>query len=279
MTSSATLSNAPDKSTSANASAHSDPELQLPKKKEEQQSPERTAAQPNVGDGDADARTTKKVYAVSVRWEDEQRQREIRRQSLESGPVDRSKPFLTFTVEDFNCFCCCARQVGALQFLLERRDGSPIVVAGPCWPFCMFVTVPLIVGLSAMVGFFIVSKDSRLPWWFALIYYPIIGFVLMVLFCVSCRDPGLMERVTDEEAAADGWYWNEQVGSYRPAAAMYCRECKALVYEYDHVCPWTGTAIGRGNKLPFKMFVFSVNVLCYFSIGLVIWQVMANITS
>lgn len=35
-----------------------------------------------------------------------------------------------------------------------------------------------------------------------------------------------MERVTDEEAAENGWFWNEQVGSYRPAGAMYCRECK-----------------------------------------------------
>ena len=59
----------------------------------------------------------------------------------------------------------------------------------------------------------------------------------MVLFCVSCRDPGLMERVTDEEAAADGWYWNEQVGSYRPAAAMYCRECKVSRNEYIHHRP------------------------------------------
>jgi len=50
--------------------------------------------------------------------------------------------------------------------------------------------------------------------------------VLTVLCCVSCRDPGLLERVTDEEAAENGWFWNEQVGSYRPAGAMYCRECK-----------------------------------------------------
>ena len=121
-----------------------------------------------------------------------------------------------------------------------------------------------------------------------------------------------MERITDEEAAENGWFWNEQVGSYRPAGAMYCRECKvrlnkciypssvhsksccnmfrthshlfstcyfqALVYDYDHVCPWTGTAIGKGNMLPFKIFVFSVNVLCYLSVGLVIWQVLTNIT-
>lgn len=158
-----TQSNAPDESTTANASAHSDPELQLPKKNEEQRLPNIMPAQPGTVDGDGD-RATKKVYAVSVRWEHEQRQREIRRQSLDSsGPVASSKPFLTFTIEDFNRFCCCARQVGALHFLLERRDGSPIVVAGPCWPFCIFVTVPLIVVLSGMVGFFIVSdKESRL---------------------------------------------------------------------------------------------------------------------
>ena len=45
-------------------------------------------------------------------------------------------------------------------FLVEREDGSPIIVAGPCWPFCSFVTVPLIVGCSALVGYFIVSNPN-----------------------------------------------------------------------------------------------------------------------
>jgi hypothetical protein len=60
----------------------------------------------------------------------------------------------------------------------------------------------------------------------ALIYFPIVAFVMLSLFCVSCRDPGLMERVTDEEAREGGWFWNEQVGSFRPPGAMYCRECQ-----------------------------------------------------
>lgn len=170
---------------------------------------------------------------------------------------------LTYSIEDFHrYFCCCARRVGSMFILKERQDGSPLVIAGPCWPFCTFVTVPLIVVLSSLVAYFIVlNEDSGLvslvgcyeilsypttmfysimnkfestqhnatqqqPWWFALIYLPIIVFVLVVLFCVSCRDPGLLERVTDEEAAENGWFWNEQVGSYRPAGAMYCRETK-----------------------------------------------------
>lgn len=47
--------------------------------------------------------------------------------------------------------------------LKERQDGSPLVIAGPCWPFCTFVTVPLIVVLSSLVAYFIVlNEDSGL---------------------------------------------------------------------------------------------------------------------
>jgi hypothetical protein len=137
-------------------------------------------------------------------------------------------------------------------FLLEKRDGTPIVVAGPCWPFCTFVTVPLIIVLSGLVVYFILldpkiglvsmingcnlvlpniqlTRDSHpntQPQWSTIAYICIVLIVLSVLFFVSCRDPGLLERVTDEEVANNGWFWNEQVGSYRPAGAMYCRECQ-----------------------------------------------------
>lgn len=34
------------------------------------------------------------------------------------------------------------------------------------------------------------------PYWVLILYYPVVAIVLVLLFCVSCRDPGLMERVT-----------------------------------------------------------------------------------
>lgn len=77
--------------------------------------------------------------------------------------------------------------------------------------------------------------DFCQPFWVAYIYFPVVGFVLAALFCVSCQDPGLMERVTDEEAGEGGWFWNEQVGSFRPPGALYCRECGVLVQDYDHL--------------------------------------------
>ena len=44
---------------------------------------------------------------------------------------------------------------------------------------------------------------------------------------------------------------------------------QVLIQDYDHLCPWTGTGIGRKNMLAFKVFVVGVNVLCYFSVVLV----------
>lgn len=44
--------------------------------------------------------------------------------------------------------------------LLERTDGSPIVIAGPCWPFCMGITLPLILGISGLVSYFVLFSSS-----------------------------------------------------------------------------------------------------------------------
>jgi len=196
----------------------------------------------------------KKQYAISVRWE--------------ADEAAKTKKFCTGTVEDCNSLCCCCtRRVGGMLFLCERRDGSPLIIAGPCWPFCTFVTLPLILGLSALVAYFcIFRKNSAMPVWFAFIYLPLIAITVITLFGVSCRDPGLLVRVTDEEAGQGGWLWNEQVGSFRPQDALYCRECKAVIQDFDHLCPWTGTGIGKGNMWCFKAFVFCVNVLCYSSL-------------
>jgi len=160
-----------------------------------------------------------------------------------------------------------------MHFLCERKDGSPIVVAGPCWPFCAFVTLPLICGLSGCVLYFCILKDSaELPMWVLGIYAPVLAMTLFSLFMVGCRDPGLLERKPEENEVA--FLWNEQVGSYRPPDALYCRECKVLIEDYDHLCPWTGTGIGKKNMLFFKLFVFFVNILCYGSIAIVAYVLL-----
>ena len=72
-------------------------------------------------------------YAVSTKWE-----RDV---AQGNAPSD---------IHTY--FCCCARRIGHMFALLSYPDGSPIMIAGPCWPFCMFVTRTLFV-LSSMVVF------------------------------------------------------------------------------------------------------------------------------
>ena len=61
-------------------------------------------------------------YAVSTQWE----------RSVSDGTAPR---------DVHSYFCCCATRIGHMFALLQHADGEPIVLAGPCWPFCMFVTV------------------------------------------------------------------------------------------------------------------------------------------
>lgn len=217
--------------------------------------------------------SSKIEYAVSTKWEAEQRSHMIANQNQEQ----QQRPIRKITTVDIcsSIFCFCSRRVGSMFFICESKKGKPLVVAGPCWPFCTFVTLPLIVGLSGLALYFCFLKDdSPLPPWMIYVYIPLIAITLIALFMVSCQDPGLMERRTTEDRESNAFLWNEQVGSYRPPDALYCRECQVLIEDYDHLCPWTGTGIGKKNMRAFKLFVVFVNVLCYATIAIVVYVLM-----
>lgn len=80
-------------------------------------------------------------YAVSTMWE----------RQVSEGEAPR---------DVHSYFCCCAKRVGHMFALISRPDGSPLVIAGPCWPFCLLVTLPLILGISGLVVYFLVLHDS-----------------------------------------------------------------------------------------------------------------------
>lgn len=80
-------------------------------------------------------------YAVSTQWE----------RSVHDGTAPR---------DVHTYFCCCATRIGHMFALMQHHDGEPIVLAGPCWPFCVFVTVPLILGVSCLVTYFLVIDDN-----------------------------------------------------------------------------------------------------------------------
>lgn len=80
-------------------------------------------------------------YAVSTQWE---------RQQSEGR-----------NTRDIHSYCCCcAKRIGNMFALISRPDGTPVVIAGPCWPFCLFITFPLIIGMSMLVIFFLILGDT-----------------------------------------------------------------------------------------------------------------------
>lgn len=135
-------------------------------------------------------RRKSKQFAVSTQWEREMAQG-------------------TLPKDIHSYFCCCATRIGNMSALLTYSDGTPLLIAGPCWPFCVFVTLPVLLGVPVVVIYFIFigQTQSNLPDWVMAIYIPAVVFTLIALCCVSCRNPGLMERVTDEEAGDGGWFW------------------------------------------------------------------------
>mmetsp|Transcript_15893 Transcript_15893/g.19780 ORF Transcript_15893/g.19780 Transcript_15893/m.19780 type:complete len:237 (+) Transcript_15893:83-793(+) len=163
-------------------------------------------------------------------------------------------------------FCGCERsRIGKMIVIVSRKDGSPVLILGPLWPFCTFITIPVIlVGMIGMSLILIYYSKLALPLWAMSVYFSLGGLTLISLGMVGCRDPGLVER--KREADVEAILWNEQVQSYQPLDAHYSRECKVLIQGFDHVCPWTGTAIGSKNIKAFYVFVSCISFLVVSSI-------------
>lgn len=199
-----------------------------------------------------------------------------RYEKKKAGGVGRTRPF------DILHTLCCVRSGLARHYIgnmpvLASSDGEPTLVMGSWWPFCMGITVPLIVGISTIIIVTVIVPNA--PFYIFIVYGVLIVVTLVSLFFVSCKNPGLVEKrekvegknVSRDHVDRSKWIWNDRVKSYRPRGGLYCDTNDVVVVNYDHFCPWTGTSIGGRNMAAFKAFVISVNVLCYGTVGIIIF--------
>jgi len=155
-------------------------------------------------------------------------------------------------------------------------------VVGPYWPFCLALTTSLSVLVPAAL---VVTFWHTLPRLVLLCYMALAALELLALASVACRDPGLIPHYEEDPLASveaqqvqrhesrqgRRWMRNDITSSWRPRGAMYDRDVNAMVDGFDHVCPFTGTAIGSNNLPCFYAFVFLVQAMIYISIGMFIW--------
>jgi hypothetical protein len=181
--------------------------------------------------------------------------------------------------EEFCCAPCARRKIGTFHVCCQTLDGEPLCLVGPCWPFATFITLPLLLGIPLVILFLILipyNLSSTVT-----VLYCLVFAACFIAFCLtSFRNPGILERVPyisreAKEADPNGkyrkWAWNDNGQSMRPPGALFDHTLKCILEDYDHVCPWSGTGIGRNNMLSFKAFVCLVSALCWSSIGVVIY--------
>lgn len=165
------------------------------------------------------------------------------------------------------------------------------LIVGPYWPMMMFVTYPLILivsGLTAFKAVFVPPYNTIL----VIVWSAMTFGLCFSLFNVAFKDPGILPKYKQipEDGIGNGkkvttWRWLDIAQSYVPRGmsrsslwhhnnnyflfiyilmishflfnqgAIYDPDCAVVVEEFDHTCPWTGTAIGKKNMLAFQCFI------------------------
>ena len=166
-----------------------------------------------------------------------------------------------------------SRFIGNMLVLYRSSSGKPRLMLGPYWTMLLFVTVPLAVVMPALICAFLLSTKVHIGVQIA--YGVIVLWTACALASVSLRNPGLVERRDSIPCRENGkpelaWVWNDQARTYKPPGARYCDWCNAVFYEFDHTCPWTGTAIARNNMRSFRSFVALVQLELWCTIAVVI---------
>ena len=169
-----------------------------------------------------------------------------------------------YAISAIVCGCLGAGRVGNMSILaqttenydeevIDNETGQVIIrnktrpkllwVMGPYWTVNIFITFPLIIGVSGWICYFRVSKSHL-----AIIMTWSIGtFLLILSLCmISCCNPGILYRHAQaptpnnnnnnntDDIEAEDWRWNDQARTYRPSDAKFDSECQVVVEGFDH---------------------------------------------
>lgn len=232
------------------------------------------------------------VGCVNVTWKDD-RPSWFRKGDNRGTNVDNQ-----YAISSLVCGCLGAERVGNMAVLaqstenyeeeivdsatgqvaiINKKRPKLLWVMGPYWSVNLFITFPLIIGVSAWICYYKVSR-SHLA---IIITWSIGTFLLITSLCmISCRNPGILHRHSqippNIDTEGENWRWNDQARTYRPSNARFDNECQVVIEGFDHTCPWTGTAIGSRNMFWFKMFVFMVCVMLAFTLILAVFSTFLN---
>ena len=136
------------------------------------------------------------------------------------------------------------------------------VIVGPYWRMLLFVTLPLLLFIPAgCAALFPYHHPAVIA-----LYSAVWLWCIVMLLLTALRDPGILPRIREKPDPGDRWHFNSQAETFRPPFAVFDTACNVVIENFDHTCPWTGTAIGKNNLHTFYCFVTGTQMLFYFSI-------------
>lgn len=144
-------------------------------------------------------------------------------------------------------------------------DEAPTIKCsvGPCW-LMLILTYVLVVGIS---GALFSMTFPRVPLYLRALALLLLLCSVVSLSSTACGDPGVVRRLesadVDEHPELQKMvYWSHNAQCYYrhvPGKSVaWDSETQTLVYNYDHFCPWMGTAVAGGNIRSFYLFLASV---------------------
>ena len=100
----------------------------------------------------------------------------------------------------------------------------------------MFVTYPLIFGVSSVTLFTVIPKAHPAV---ALVWTILTIGLIVALGLTAFRDPGILPRYDSPPPDSEGgqlWRWNDRAHTFRPKGAWYDPDTAVVVEEFDHTC-------------------------------------------
>lgn len=225
-----------------------------------------------------------------------------------ASPFAVGKTKITWADEDVGCTGCCrsflaGKKSVVLQFsgmicgkLPVGRLGNLIVlkqrteailddnkhkigerprlqcVVGPYWPMMAFVTVP---GITLFSFYTCYMNELWNETWKFVFWAAINSIALLSLLLTAFSDPGVLYRQSElppgHTVETTDWIWSDQALTFRPSDARFDPETGVVIADFDHTCPWTGTAIGSNNIIWFRFFVPFVFFALISNLVIIMW--------
>ena len=136
--------------------------------------------------------------------------------------------------------------------ITTKKRPKLLWVIGPYWTVNVFITFPLILGVTGWVGYRRIFTNSAHI--VVVITWTIGSLLLLFSLCmISCRNPGVLYRYThiptttstttsdveqqqqqSTSSPSQEWRWNDQAKTYRPPKAKFDPETQVVIEGFDH---------------------------------------------